>query len=161
MTLPKDLKSTSYRFYKTLNEDVKLTSNEYGEWDIVWDDLSNDWLNCDGFDSLRNACVIAILTRFKELIIGETSESPPYENFGCRIHELIKKNKGRQVEYQMELFVLETLHDMRRVKTVHWVNITDNPDNNYYNYRVDFCITPIEDELTESTTEVIEGGLYI
>lgn len=161
MTLPKNTEGYGYLFYKTLNEDVKLKTNEYGEWDIEWDTISNDWINCDGYDSIINACIIAILTRFTEIHIGETSDSPPYEEFGCRIHELIKKNKCRQTEYQMEVFITETLKQMRRVKTVHWVNITNNPSNDYYAYRVDFCITPLADEEYDNNLEVIEGGLDI
>lgn len=48
MVLPVDEESYAYRFYKTLNEDVKLTSNEYGEWDVVFE--NDDWVNCTGFD---------------------------------------------------------------------------------------------------------------
>lgn len=145
------------QFYKTLNEDVKLISDEYGDWDIAWDNTTNDWINCTGFDSLVNACIIAIMTRWTE-----EDFLPPYEDFGCRVHELIKKNKGGQVVYSMEIFVTETLNNMRRVKTVNWVNITDTPEFDSYNYRIDFNITPMSDaDVEESKIEALTGGLYI
>ena len=158
MTLQIDKESYYYRFLKTLNEDVKLTSNEYGEWDIVWDTVNCDWVNVTGHDSLINACIIAIMTRYLE-----EAFMPPYEEFGCRIHELIKKNKGRLTMYEMEVFVTDTLNNMRRVKHINWINITDNPENQRYNYRIDFSITPLPDEdLTNNTSdEELEATFYI
>ena len=45
MVLPIDTEDYSYRFYKTLNMDVTLTSNEYGEWDIVFDNDNKYYVN--------------------------------------------------------------------------------------------------------------------
>lgn len=144
MVLPIDEESYSYRFYKNLNEDVKLKSNEYGEWDIDFDFENDDWVNVTGFDSLSNACVIAIMTRFIEL-----GFMPLYDEFGCRVHELIKENKSNSMRYRIEVFITETLENMRRVRRVNWVEVKDNPDNRYYNYKVNFNISCTIDEDTD------------
>lgn len=150
MTLPIDIESYNYRFYKNLNDDVKLESNEFNEWDIVFE--NDDWVNISGFDSLLNACVIAILTRF-----GELNDIVTYEDFGCRIHELIKANKSKNIIYMMELFVTEVLSNIRRIKKVNWVNITDNPDNQLYNYKINFSITALSDD--EEDVSVYDGDV--
>ena len=36
--LPFDEDTIDSRFYKTLNEDIKLSPNQYGEWDMVFKD---------------------------------------------------------------------------------------------------------------------------
>ena len=154
MVLPVDEESYAYRFYKTLNEDVKLTSNEYGEWDVVFE--NDDWVNCTGFDSLVNACIIAIMTRYSEL-----DYSVFYDEFGCRIHELIKSNKSKNTLYKMEVFITEVLNNMRRIKRVNWLEITDNPDNQAYNYRVNFSITCIGDDDEDDEGEIIEESISL
>ena len=63
--LPVNEDSIDYQFFKTLNEDIKLTPNEYGEWDMVFED--GDIVNVTGAESLANAIVILILTRYGEL----------------------------------------------------------------------------------------------
>ena len=158
MVLPVNEEDYSYRFYKTLNNDVKLKSNEYGEWDIVFDNKNNDWINVAGFDSISNACIIAIMTRFNELDI------PLYEDFGCRCHELIKANKSKNILYRIELFVTETLESIRRISKVNWVVVTDNPDNEKFNYRVDFSISCMRDEdisISDLDLSIIEDKFYI
>ena len=161
MVLPIDVEDYSFRFFKTLNMDVKLTSNEYGEWDIVFDDTNNDWVNCTGFDSLANACIIAIMTRFRE-----ENFLPPYEDFGCRVHELIKTNKSKNILYLIELYITETLESIRRIKKVNWVVVEDNPNNNMYNYGVRFSVTAVRDEDYDENVEsldldIIEEQFYI
>ena len=161
MVLPVDLEDYSFRFFKTLNMDVKLTSNEYGEWDIVFDPIDNDWVNVTGFESLANACVIAIMTRFQE-----EQFLPPYEDFGCRVHELIKANKSRNNLYLIELYVTETLNSIRRVKKVNWVVVEDSPGEEYYSYSVSFSVTCVRDEdyddrVDELDYDIIEEKFYI
>ena len=161
MVLPVDTEDYSYRFYRNLNNDVKLKSNEYGEWDIVFDNTVSDWVNVSGFDSLSNACVIAVMTRYTE-----EEFLPPYEDFGCRVHELIKSNKRRNTLYLIELYITETLEKMRRIKKVNWVVVEDNPDNNMYNYRVRFSVSAMRDEdyddyVDELDLNIIEDIFYI
>lgn len=159
MVLPIDEESYSYLFYKNLNEDVRLKSDEYGRWDIDFDFSNDDWVNVNGFDSLFNACVIAIMTRFEELNFMSL-----YEGFGCRVHELIKANKSKNVKYYMELFVTDVLMAMRRVKRVNWVEVTDNTGNDSYNYTIHFSVSCMLDEFyTEEDidTKLIEGSVLI
>lgn len=139
--LPIDTESYSYRFYKNLNEDVKLKADHMGRWDIDFDFENDDWYNVTGFESLFNACVIAIMTRFDELEFMSL-----YDDFGCRVHELIKANKSKNVVYYMELFVTEVLSEMRRVKKVNWVMITDCTGNDSYNYQISFNVSCMVDE---------------
>ena len=159
MVLPVDTESYAYLFYKNLNEDVKLKSDAMGRWDIDFDFEHDDWYNVTGFDSVFNACVIAIMTRFDELEFMDL-----YDDFGCRIHELIKANKSRNVKYHMELFVTEVLDSMRRIKRVNWVNITDNPNGKLYSYVISFNVSCMLDEdYTEDDvdTTIIEESFLI
>ena len=152
MTLPLDTEDIAYRFYKTLHEDVKLVSNEYGEWDI--DFKNGDWVNVSGFDSLSNACIIAIMTRYNELDFMEY-----YEEFGCRIHEIIKQNQGRDARYRIEIFVNEVLEHMRRVDTINWIQVLEAPVGYEYNYKITFNITCIVDD--DEDTEILEETFTI
>ncbi|MDO5849320.1 MAG: hypothetical protein Q4P18_07280 [Methanobrevibacter sp.] len=139
--LPADTESESYRFYKSLNEDILLKPNEFNEWDMQFE--NGDVVNVTGYESLQNAICIAIMTRFKEL------KNPLYADFGCRIHELIKANKSRMVEYKIELFITEVLTNMRRVKKINWIKVTDNPNNEFFKYLVEFSVTSIYDKIVE------------
>jgi hypothetical protein len=156
MVLPVDKESYVYNFYKNLNEDVKLKSNIYGDWDLDFDFENDDWVQVNGFNSIINACIIAIMTRFEELDF-----MPLYDEFGCRIHELVKANKSRNLKYKMELFVIDVLTDMRRVKTVNWVEIVDNVYNEkeYYRYKIIFNITCIIDEDSDGDEQEIEDTI--
>ena len=144
MMITVDTDSEDYRFYKTLNEDVKLIPNKYGKYDIA---LANgDYVNITGKESLYNAIVIAIMTRFNEL-----SEIPVYEDFGCRIHELIKKTQSDMIEYEMELFIKDVLEQMRRIHEINEITITNlNEDH----YKIYFKVTSINDELVLGEVEI-------
>lgn len=134
--LPCDFDDDDYRFYKTLNEDILLKPNKWNEWDMQFHE--GDVVNVTGHDSLHNAICIAIMTRYQEL-----KHNPLYSDFGCRIHELIKANKSEMVKYKMELFVQDVLRNMRRVKNVNEIIITET---GAYEYNVHFNITSITDE---------------
>lgn len=138
--LPIDVEDEGYRFFKTLNEDIKLSPDEHNQWDMVFE--NGDIVNLTGIDSLQNAICIAIMTRYKEL-----KHNQLYDDFGCRVHELIKANKSSMVEYKLELFIEETLSRMRRVQKVNWINITNNPKGNNFKYQVDFNVTSINDKI--------------
>ena len=157
-SLPVDKEAYSYRFYKNLNKDVHLKSDEMGRWDVDFDYSNEDWIIVDGFESVVNACVIAIMTRFNELEYMDL-----YEEFGCRIHELIKANKSKNVMYHIEIFVTEVLKKMRRVKKVNWVVVTDNPNTEMYHYQVNFSVSCTVDEDYEDMDmqEVVEGEFSV
>lgn len=149
MTLPVNLNNEEdYRFYKTLNEDIQLKPDEYNRWDMVFEETDNDsdLVNLTGHDSLRNGICIAIMTRFEELY-----HNPLYSTFGCRIHELIKANKSRMVQYKIELYCEQVLKKMRRIKKVNEITVTDNPNGQFFAYTVLFNITSIEDEVVSGS----------
>lgn len=134
-----DTSSYDYRFNKTLNEDVKLVSDEYGKWDLDMD--NGDYINLTGINSLQNACIIAIMTRF-----GELKDNPTYEDFGCKVHELIKDNKTKLTLFKLETTLIETLNKFRRIKKVNFLNIVENEA---HSYSVVFNVTSINDEIVK------------
>lgn len=142
MTLPIDPDDEGYRFYKTLNEDIELKQDIYGQWDMEFQ--NGDIVNLTGHESLKNAIYIAIMTRYKEL-----KRNPLYNEFGCRIHELIKARKRSFVRYKIELFIEEVLENMRRVKKVNWIEVQDSLDRDMSKYHVTFSVTSIIDEVVE------------
>lgn len=145
MTLPINAESDGYRFYKTLNEDVQIkpVSPTSKHWDIQME--NGDYVNVDGLESLRNAICIAIMTRFNELDFMEL-----YDGFGCRVHELVKKNKSEMVKYKIEVFINEVLENMRRISIVNDVTVSES---DIHSYLVEFNVTSISDEtVTGSVT---------
>ena len=130
--------------YVTLNEDVKLKADNYNEWDIEM--VNGDYVNCVGQLSLRNAIIIAIMTRFQEL-----EDNPVYNNFGCRVHELVKANKTGMTVYKMEVYIQETLQNMRRISEINSLDVVENGD---YTYTVNFSVISINDEM-------INGSLIV
>lgn len=139
-----DTNSYDYRFCKTLNEDVKLVSDEYGKFDLDMD--NGDYINVTGVDSLRNACIIAIMTRYNEL-----KKISTYEGFGCRVHELIKANKTKLLKYKIEISITETLNNMRRIKTVNSIEIVED---DIHSYQVVFDVTSINDETVRGKVNI-------
>lgn len=139
-----DQDSDDFKFFKTLNEDVKLKQDDYNRWDIQFE--NQDYVNITGKDSLVNAICIAIMTRFNELDFMSL-----YEDFGCRAHELIKANKSDMVKYKIELFVTEVLENMRRVFEVNEIEVTDSDT---YSYNVFFNITAINDEIVQGSVSI-------
>lgn len=117
--------------------------DENNQWDIAFEetDNGNDFVNLTGRESLRNGIIIAIMTRFEELY-----HNPLYEDFGCRVHELIKKNKSAMTKYKIELYIEETLKKIRRIKKVDEIIITDNPNSQWYAYKVFFKVQAHSDE---------------
>lgn len=145
MTLPVDYESEQYRFYKTLNMDVQLkpTSNKSQHYDVQME--NEDFVNVISHDSLCNAIVIAIMTRFNELNI------PIYENFGCRVHELIKARQTEMVKYQVELFITDVLENIRRIKEIESVEVIVDEDNLY---KINYHVLSISDELVSGSVRL-------
>lgn len=143
MPIPIDENDKGYRFMKTLNEDIKLVSNKYGEYDMEF--VNGDIVNLTGLQSLHNAIIIAILTRYKEL-----KHNQLYDEFGCRVHELIKANQNNMTEFKMEKFIEDTLTSMRRIRKINWIKINQIPDG----YTVHFNITSITDETVNGTVNL-------
>lgn len=132
--------------YEILNEDVQLkpTFQTSKHWDIQ---MSNgDYVNVTGKDSLYNAIVIAIMTRFKEL-----ADIPLYEDFGCRVHELLKALKSDMVLYDVELYITEVLENMRRIQEINELIVTDSDAHTYHVY---FNVTSINDEIVTGEVDI-------
>lgn len=147
LTLPHDFENDDgHRFYTTLHEDIQLKPNQYNEWDMTFQ--NGDIVNLTGHDSLHNAICIAIMTRYQEL-----QHNKLYSDFGCRIHELIKANKSSMVKYKMELFVQDILRNMRRVRKINWIEITESYLEPY-NYHITWSVNSISDETVEGELEI-------
>lgn len=135
MTLP-ETNSIDNEFYKTLNEDIKLAPNQNGEWDMVFSDY--DIVNVSGLQSLANAITILIMTRY-----GELKHNILYkDDFGCRIHEIVKDNITNLNNYKIEKYVEEAIKRMRRVKRINYIQV--KPKQNGYDCVL--SVTSIDDE---------------
>ena len=133
--LPVNEESIDHQFFETLNEDIKLTPNQYGEWDMVFED--GDIVNVTGAESLANAIVILIMTRY-----GELKNNPLYKNdFGCRVHEIPKDNITNLNQYKVEKYIEESVKKMRRVKTINSIQVTSHD----VGYNVVLAVTSIND----------------
>lgn len=144
--LPVDTLSDDYRFHRTLNEDVKIrpVSETSQHWDLQM--ANDDYMNVTGYESLKNAICIAIMTRFTEL-----DSIPLYDEFGCRVHELVKANKSEMVRYKIELFVVEVLENMRRVASVESVKVSDDKN---YSYLIEFSVISISDAIINGSVSI-------
>ncbi len=133
---------------KSLNYDWKLKQdNDSGLWDLEMKDF--DVVNVADIESLRNGICIAIMVRYEELWRNKT-----YEEFGCRIHELIKANKSNMVRYKISKYIENSLKKIRRIQSVNNITVTDNPDSNFHSYKVFFDVTSINDETVQGSVIV-------
>lgn len=145
MVLTVDTETEDFRFYKTLNEDVQLKlSSDSKHHDIQFENF--DYVNLTGKESLHNAIIIAIMTRYQEL-----SSNQLYDEFGCKVHELVKANQSSMVKYKIELFICEVLEKMRRIQEVNWINVTETEDGKY---NVEFNVTSINDEIINGSVTI-------
>ncbi len=148
MMLPVDYDSDDYRFNKTLHMDVEILPDQWNnKWDLQLND--GDYKILSGADSLRNAINIAIMTRYNEL-----KNELYYPGFGCKIHELVKANKSIVVQKKIEYYCENVLNEMRRVKRVNEIIVTDNKDINTHKYGVFFNITSINDEIINGSVKL-------
>lgn len=135
MTLP-ETNELDKEFFSTLNEDIKLSPNEFGEWDMVFSDY--DIVNATGLESLANAITILIMTRY-----GELKHNILYkDDFGCKIHSVVKDNITNLNNYKIEKYIDEAIKRMRRVKRINYIQV--KPEQNGYN--VVLSVTSIDDE---------------
>lgn len=135
MTLP-ETNELDEDFFSTLNEDIKLSPNQYGEWDMVFEDY--DLVNATGLESLANAITILIMTRY-----GELKHNILYkDDFGCKIHSVVKDNITNLNNYKIEKYIDEAIKRMRRVKRINYIQV--KPEQNGYN--VVLSVTSIDDE---------------
>lgn len=148
MMLPVDYTDDDYRFNKTLHMDVEVLPDTWNnKWDLQFKD--GDFKILTGHESLRNAINIAIMTRYQELQKNEL-----YTDFGCKIHELVKANKSNTVQKKIQYYCENVLNQMRRIKRVNEIIVTDNKDNNAHKYGVYFNITSINDEIISGSVNL-------
>ena len=135
MTLPE----TNYiddEFFTNLNEDIKLSPNEFGEWDMVFSDY--DIVNATGLESLANAITILIMTRY-----GELKHNILYkDDFGCKIHSVVKDNITNLNNYKIEKYIDEAIKRIRRVKRINYIQVKPKQ----VGYDVVLSVTSIDDE---------------
>ena len=149
--LPVDYDSDDYRFNKTLHMDVEILPDKWdNKWDLQFtDDENKDFKILSGTESLRNAINIEIMTRYEEL-----KNELYYPGFGCKVHELLKANKSVTVQKKIGYYCENVLNEMRRIKTVNEVIVTDNKDSNSFKYGVFFNITSINDEVISGSVNL-------
>ena len=144
MTLP-ETKYMDEKFFSTLNEDIKLSPNEYGEYDMIFEDY--DIINVTGLESLSNAITILIMTRF-----GELKHNILYNNdFGCRVHEVIKDNITNLNQYKIEKYIEEALKRMRRIKRINYIKVNSKQNG----YDVILSVSSIYDDDLNLKLELI------
>ena len=135
MTLP-EINEIDNEFFKTLDEDIKLSPNEFGEWDMVFSDY--DIVNATGLESLANAITILIMTRY-----GELKHNILYkDDFGCKIHSVVKDNITNLNNYKIEKYIDESIKRMRRVKRINYITVTPKQNG----YSIILSVTSISDE---------------
>lgn len=103
-----------------LNKDIDLNHTGYGFWDVSLDD--DGFVFIDDVSSLENGIIITILTRYKELM-----ELPTYEDYGCRVHEMIKTRQTKLNEFKIRNYIQESVEAMNRIQSVEEVTLTHIP----------------------------------
>lgn len=134
---------TNEFFTSCLHEDIDLISDQYGFWDVNMQ--NKDLVNLTGASSLENGIIIAILTRYNELV-----NNPTYSNFGSRINELIKANQNNLTLFKLEQYAKQAIQDMNRISSVNEVKITEEAGK----YSVMFNVTSILDETIIGSVEL-------
>jgi phage gp46-like protein len=132
-------------YFKTLHKDIELIWTSEG-FDVNMD--KDDFVRLTDLDTLRNDCLLTIITRFREL-----KDNPTYKEFGCKAYELIKSNKSTMVIYKLESYFKEALKSMRRVYMVDYVTVTENEDEPY-KYNVAFQVRSRTDEIVYGETSI-------
>ena len=119
--------------------DVVLKHTGYGFWDIC---LDKDGLVFD--NDVENGVIISILTRFNEI------NTPTYEGFGCRAHELIKAKNTKLTKFKIKKYIQESIENMNRIQSVEDIVIT--PTGN--SYKVHVYATSINNNILNAEVEL-------
>lgn len=144
MSLP-ILNENNHDFYKTLHQDALLVTDEHGlKYDLVFE--NGDIVMCTGYDNLANAVMIAIMVRFQEL-----QRLVLYEDFGCKVHSNVKRNKSNLTLRKIRTESEEVLRQMRRIKKINYLEVKDNLEQGYI---VEFSVTSITDEVVDGSVNI-------
>jgi phage baseplate assembly protein W len=126
----------AFQSYKAMTNDIKLVPDEYGEWDIEFN--NQDFVNIGGAEALHNAIVILLLTRY-----GELKTNPLYkDDFGCKIHGIVKDNQNSLNKYKLEKYIEESLLKVRRISKINQIKV----DDINYGYNVLISIDSLNNE---------------
>lgn len=141
MTLPVMSES---EYYNTLHNDAMLVVDDHNsKYDIQF--VNGDIVMATGLESLVNAVIIAIMTRFNEL-----QRLDLYKDFGCKVHSNIKRNQTkltmRKVKYETE----EVLKNMRRIRKINYLTV-ENTAEGYY---IEFSVTAMNDEVASGSVQI-------
>jgi len=128
----------------TLNKDIQLVTDNHGKYDFQF--VKNDLKVADGLESYRNAVIIAILTGYQEL---NKTNNPTYADFGDKAYQTIKRNKSKDVIFELESYITEVVTNMRRTNSVEEVQITDSEEG--YNILVK-AISITDEQVVVTTT---------
>lgn len=132
------------KFMSTLNRDCELIKLKNGSWDINFD--KGDMVIVKGKESLHNACIIALLIAYNEL-----KNNPTYTDKGNKAYSVLKENKTTMTVYKIQEYFKEVLEDIRRIKTVEYLEVIDS-EKSHYAYQVFFKVISHNDE-------TVKGGL--
>lgn len=123
---------------KQLHKDMQLIGDQYGVYDIQFNTNTDDLEIVEDLESLKNAIIITVLTRFNEIPVWL------YDDYGCRVHELIKANMTSLTVHKIKSYITQSLNKMHRVKTVDDIQIKSH-DKKYY---IELYVTSINNTST-------------
>lgn len=127
----------------TLNKDIKLIKNQYGKYDFEF--KKNDLNIVSGIESYKTGILIAVSTGYQELL--KTGNST-YADFGNKSFTTLKRNKSREIEFELESYLTEVISKMRRTKNVNEITVTSN--NNGYDVFINTTTITDEDVIVET-----------
>ena len=139
--------------YETQNKDYQLIHKPNHTWDINY--LAGDIVETNGLDSLKNAIIFKIMTGYQELY---RTGNPTYKDYGNKAWSQIKANRTENTRYKIEQYILEALKEIRRIRTVDELTVTEDTYNE--GYIVEYTVTALNDEQVTDTillSEATEG----
>lgn len=134
--------------YKTLHQDLDLIEKSNHKFDLNFN--RGDLVEDAGKNSLSNGIIIACLIGWNEL---KRSKNIIYYDYGNHAYELIKMNKSNIVFYKVEQYFRKCLNNMRRIKEVNDVTVTDTKNG----YNVQLRVTAINDEIVNANFTLLSS----
>lgn len=136
------------RTFDTLNKDLQLEYKGFGKYDRKM--VGGDFVRVKNLDSLSSGITVAVMTAF-----GELCNNPTYANFGNRAWELVSANKTLLALTEIREFTKNTLESMRRIKSVDYLTVEENP-NNPEEVFITFKGTSIDDQTYKGGFELCQ-----
>ena len=124
---------------KNHNHDIKMKYNpERNRWD--WQLKADNLQITTGTETIYMAIINKLLTGNNEL-----PNNPTYHQYGNPAYNLLKKNKGKLTQLQIEEYTRQQLKDMHRIKKINHIKVYNHPTDPY-TYMVDYSVETITDE---------------